>query len=347
MASESTVSERRYIREFRPSEFVSGTFSISNAQLGRTRQDKPYLKCILADRTGEMSARMWSISDVTFRSLPTDGFVFVEGETQAYQGDLQLIIHVIEPVRPTPDLLRELLPSSEREPREMFAELVGILETIQHPELRALVKAYLTDTELMAKFHLAPAAKALHHAYLGGLLEHTLQLLRLAQVVCPLYPKISQDIVMMGLFLHDLSKTTELKYDSAFSYTNRGELVGHVIEGALWIADKARQIEAEGGPKISDDVIMVLQHILISHHGEPEYGAAKRPSTPEAILVSHLDDMDAKTTMALDAARPDHPPSFDLGSDFTPRLWQLNTKLYRPDPCAMPGQGQGHGAAGT
>ncbi len=328
-----TVTTRRYINELHPSEFVTGTFSISNAQLGRTRQDKPYLKCLLADRTGQMSARMWSISDQTFRSLPTDGFVYVEGETQAYQGELQLIVQMIEAVRPTPDLLRELLPSSKRDPKEMFAELVSLLETVQHEGLRALIKAYLKDTDLMARLHLAPAAKALHHAHLGGLLEHTLAVCKLADAICPLYPKVNRDLVLAGLFLHDLAKTTELKYDAAFSYTNRGELIGHVVEGAIWLAEKARQVNAAQSGAISDDLLMVLQHIVVSHHGNPEYGAAKMPATPEAIMVSHLDDLDAKVQMALDACRPEHEPVADLGGDFTAKLWQLGTKLYKLNPC--------------
>lgn len=328
-----TVPTRRYINELRPSEFVTGTFSISNAQLGRTRQDKPYLKCLLADKTGQMSARMWSISDQTYRSLPTDGFVYVEGETQAYQGELQLIVQVIEPVRPTPDLLRELLPSSKHDPKAMFAELAALLDTVRHPGLRALVKAYLADTPMMARLHLAPAAKALHHAYLGGLLEHTLAVCKLADAICPLYPKINRDIVLVGLFLHDLAKTTELKYDAAFSYSNRGELVGHIVEGAIWLAEKAKQVNETQPETIGEELLAVLQHILVSHHGSHEYGAAKIPATPEAIMVAHLDDLDAKVAMALDAARPDQIAVADLGGDFTAKLWQLGTKLYRPDPC--------------
>ncbi len=329
-----TVPGRRYINELHPSEFVTGTFSIANAQMGRTRQDKAYLKCLLADKTGRMSARMWSMTEKTFRTLPTDGFVYVEGETQAYQGELQLIVQTIEPVRPTPDLLRELLPSSKREPKEMFGELVGLLETVQHEGLRALIKAYLSDTELMARLHLAPAAKALHHAHLGGLLEHTLSVCQMANVVCPMYPKINRDLVLVGLFLHDLAKTAELKYDAAFSYTNRGELVGHLVEGAIWLAEKGRQINQAQAGVLSAELLMVLQHIVVSHHGQPEYGAAKIPATPEAIMVSQLDDLDAKVAMALDAARPEHEPVADLGGDFTAKQWQMGTKLYRPDPCA-------------
>jgi 3'-5' exoribonuclease len=183
----------------------------------------------------------------------------------------------------------------------------------------------------MAQFKKAPAAKSMHHAYLGGLLEHTLSLMNLADRVCPLYPKINRDLVMTGLFLHDLGKTRELAYDKAFSYTDRGELVGHIVEGVLMLRDKAHALMREKGIRIPPDALMVLEHIILSHHGVPEFGAAKIPSTPEAIMVSILDNLDAKTFMALAAARPDHLPP-DLGGNFTERQWALDTKLFRPDP---------------
>ncbi len=333
MPSESN-GERRYIAEFGPTERVEGVFAITNAQLGRTRQDKPYLRCLLSDRTGELPGRMWSIDEATFRRLPTDGFVWVQGETQPYQGELQFIIHSIDPHEPTPEQMRELLPVSTREPEEMFRELVGLLETVRHPAMRDLVGAYFEDEHLMEAFRRAPAAKSMHHAYLGGLLEHTLNLLRLADVVCPLYPKINRDIVMVGLFLHDMGKTRELVYDRAFGYSDRGELIGHIVEGAIMLHDKAQQVMARTGRRLPAGALMVLQHIILSHHGIPEYGAAKVPSTPEAILVSMLDNVDAKTTIALCAARPDRTAAFDLGGNFTERQWALDTKLYRPDPLA-------------
>lgn len=325
---------RTFVREFEPSQRVSGTFSIINAQLGKTRTDKPYLRCIVGDKTGEIPARMWSIDEGAFRRLPTDGFVYLEGETQPYQGELQLIIHAIEPAEPTPEQMRDLLPCSRRDAKEMFDELVGILGTLQHPAARALAKAYLDDAFLMDQFRQAPAAKAMHHAYLGGLLEHTLSLLNLASVVCPLYPKISRDIVLLGLFLHDLGKTRELQFDRAFSYTDRGELIGHIVDGAIMLHDKAQQVMKDQGIRLPPGLVTVLQHIIVSHHGVPEFGAAKLPSTPEAILVSLLDNLDAKAAMALATARPDHASAFDLNGNFTEKSWALGTKLYRPDPLA-------------
>src|SRR5690606_29212950 len=139
-----------------------------------------------------------------------------EGETQAYQGDIQIIIHTIDPIEPTEDQLTELLPCAERPIEEMFAELTAILDTLEHPAMKALAAAFLGDECFIDAFKKAPAAKSLHHAYIGGLLEHTLQLLKLADVICPLYPKMNRDIVLMGLFLHDIGKTRELAFDGAF-----------------------------------------------------------------------------------------------------------------------------------
>jgi 3'-5' exoribonuclease len=331
-ASNVEPKPRRYIRDLRPSERFAGTFSISNAQLGRTRSDKPYLKCLLGDKTGELPARMWSIDEGTFRSLPTDGFVYAEGETQPYQGELQLIIQGIEVVDPGPEELRELLPCSKRPADEMFAELTGLLDTLVHPAMKALARVYLGDEYLMEAFKRCPAAKSMHHAYLGGLLEHTLSLLKLADRVCPLYPKINRDLVVMGLFLHDLGKTRELSYEKAFAYTDRGELIGHIVDGAIMLHDKAQQVMRETGQRLPAGAVMVLQHIILSHHTLPEFGAAKTPGTPEAIFVAMLDNLDAKATIACEAARPDHARGLDLNGNFTEKLWALDTRLYRPDP---------------
>jgi len=325
---------RRFIADLAPSERVEACFSIVNAQIGTKKNGEPYLRCLLGDKTGQCPGRKWSVDDAMARRLPADGFVFVEGEAQAYQGELQIIIHRLEVHEPTPEQMRELLPASKRDPKQMFAEVVALLDTLEHPAMKALAQTYLADEFLMDQFRTAPAAKQMHHAYLGGLCEHTLALLKLADAVCPLYPKINRDIVMMGLFLHDLGKTRELIYDRGFAYSDRGELIGHIVEGAIILHDKAQQMMRETGTRLPPGALMVLQHIILSHHGVPEYGAAKIPSTPEAILVSMLDNVDAKTTIALDAARPDRALNIDLGGAFTERQWALDTKLYRPDPLA-------------
>lgn len=326
---------RRYIKDFGAPEFIRGVFSIANTQLGNTRQGKPFLKCLLGDRTGEMPGRMWSIDEATFRRLPTEGFVSIEGETQPYQGELQCIIHSIEPVEPTPDQMHDLLPTTQRDIGAMFAEVEALLASLQHPAAQALAKAYLADAFLMEQFKRCPAAKSMHHAYLGGLLEHTLTLMQIADRVCPLYPKVSRDIVLLGLFLHDLGKTRELAYDRTFGYTDRGELIGHIVEGAIMLQDKAMGVMREQGLRFPAGFITVLQHIILSHHGEPEFGAAKIPSTPEAIMINLIDNLDAKTVMALAAARPERNPELELPGSFTDKQWALNgAKLYKRNPLA-------------
>ena len=329
------TSSRRYIKELKAPEFVRGIFSIANTQMGQTRQGKPYLRCLLGDKSGEVAGRMWTVDEATFRRLPSEGFVYVEGETQPYQGELQFIIHNIEVAEPSAEEMKELLPCTTRDTAAMFAEVQAILGTLQHPAAKALANAYLADGYLMDAFKQAPAAKSMHHAFLGGLLEHTLTLMQLADRVCPIYPRINRDIVMLGLFLHDLGKTRELVYDRTFGYSERGELIGHIVDGAIMLHDKAQLVMREQSMRVPAGLITVLQHIILSHHGELEFGAPKLPMTPEALLVSMLDNLDAKTHMALAAARADRAPELDLKGNFTEKQWALNNvKLYRRDPLA-------------
>lgn len=334
-AAPAATPLRKYIRDFSTSERFAANFCIANAQLAVTKNGDPYLACLLSDKSGVAPARRWSMPPEEFQRLPQEGFVYAEGRTQPFKGELQLIIERIETIEPSKDELRDLLPASERPADEMFAELKSILEGVQHPAMKALLNAYLDDEMLMSHFKQAPAAKMMHHAYLGGLLEHTLTLLNLARVICPLYPKINRDIVYMALFLHDLGKTREISFDGAFSYTDRGELIGHIVDGAIMLHDKAQQVMRASGVRFPKHAITVLQHIILSHHGQPAFGAAKFPATPEAILVAMIDNLDAKTTIALTAARPSRVKATDLGGNFTEKQWALdNARLFRPDPLA-------------
>ncbi len=332
MASTTEKQTRIFIADMHPNERFEGAFSIGNAQLAFTKNGDPYLACLLGDKTGNVPARRWKMSPEEFKRLPTDGFVYAEGRTQPFKGELQLIVDHIEKITPDDAQMRDLLPSASRPVDEMFAELTGILGTVEHPAMRALIQEYLGDEMLMGQFKQAPAARMIHHAYLGGLLEHTLQLLKIGSVVCPLYPRISRDVVLVGLFLHDLGKTRELSWHGVFEYTDRGELVGHIVEGVIMLRDKAEQVMRSQGIRLPKNALLVLEHIILSHHQRPEYGAAKVPATPEAMLVAMIDDLDAKTTIALSAARPDRTTAMDLGGNFTQKNWALGTKLFRPDP---------------
>ncbi|MCX5661893.1 MAG: HD domain-containing protein [Planctomycetota bacterium] len=327
------MPQRIFIRDFLPNQVLEAVFAIQNCQLGQTKNGKPFIKCLLADRTGRAPARMWNTTEEIFNSLPTDGFVWIQGQTQPYQGEMQIIIQQIRPHRPVANELADLLPASEYDPEAMLKEVQAILRAMKDPSLKALAEMYLGDAELMEKLKRAPAAQTLHHAFISGLLEHTLALMRLALAVCPLYPKINPDVVVMGLFLHDLGKCEELTWEAGLGYSDDGQLVGHIARGVIWLQRKADDSAAMGKP-IPKSVLMVLHHIILSHHGKPEFGALKLPSTPEAILVSLLDNVDAKTHMALASARNGKP--VEAGGNFTEKLWAFETRLYRPDPTTVP-----------
>lgn len=320
------------IRALPQQGYVDGIYAILNPQMGTTRGGKPYLKCLLRDSSGEIPARQWTIDEAGFADLDRTGFVWIAGHTQLYNGQVQIVLEQIKSVDVSQEQIVELLPATTKDINEMFAELCAIMRSLSHPAMTALAESYLTDEEMMSKFRRAPAAMNLHHAWIGGLLEHTLQLLKLAEGMLPQYPQLNRDLVLMGLFLHDLGKTAELCWERGFDYTCDGNLVGHVVRGAIWLQFKAAVAAKQSGHKLPLDALRVLQHIILSHHGTPEFGAARVPSTPEAIFVACLDNLDAKTQMALSAARPDQPSAIDGLSDFTDRIWALDTRLYKPDP---------------
>ncbi|MFG0328441.1 MAG: 3'-5' exoribonuclease YhaM family protein [Phycisphaerales bacterium] len=331
------MAEHCFICDFDGAQFVEGVYCIHNAQLGVTRNGKNFLKALIRDKSGELTARMWNVTDELFQSLPTDGFVFLQGQTQPYQGELQLIIQNIRLAEVTEDDLQILLPATDRDINEMFGEVRTILETLEHPAMRALAETYLEDDELMAAFRISPAAVSLHHAYLGGLLEHTLQLMNLATVMLPLYPSLNRDLIIMGLFLHDLCKCQELSFERGFAYTDEGQLLGHLVMGAILLKQKAADAAAMSGERLPGDALLVLQHIIVSHHGRPEYGAAKTPSTPEAVFVSRLDELDAKVEMACCAAKVGRDGiERELGGNFSEKVWALETRIFRPDPLTAP-----------
>ncbi len=192
--------------------------------------------------------------------------------------------------------------------------------------MRALAETYLQDDELMRRFRMAPAAMAMHHAWIGGLLEHTHQLMSIADAAIPLYRgQLNRDFILMGLFIHDLGKTIELSWEKGFDYTAEGNLIGHIARGAIWLEQKAAQLD----PPLPGEAVRVLQNIVLSHHGEAEYGALKPPSTPEAVFIAMLDNLDAKTQMALSSVQS----GTAMVGDFTDRIWGLwQTRLYRPQP---------------
>ncbi|MBN1844739.1 MAG: HD domain-containing protein [Sedimentisphaerales bacterium] len=294
-----TATDRRPITELRSAEWIEQVFMISQPQLRTTSRGDYYIAAYLSDRTGRINGRMWQASEDLYRLLPEEGFVWVKGRTESYQGNLQLVIEAIRPVPAAEANLEDFLPRTEQRIDEMFDRLKKVLATMADPHLRRLVQAFLNDIDLMRLFCQAPAAIALHHAYLGGLLEHTLSLLELGQRILPHYPELQPDLVLTALFLHDIGKTTELDYDVSFKYSDQGRLVGHITQGVLLIEEKIRQLETASSEKFPTLLRDHLLHIILSHHGRYEYGCPVLPATPEAFAVHHLDNLDSKIALTL------------------------------------------------
>lgn len=333
-----TTPPRTYIKDLQPPARVAGVFAVQNLQLAKTKTGGDYLKMVLADKSGGTPGRKWSSSAKEAADLAGCGFVYIEGQSQAYQGEVQVVVERIAPHTPTQAEMRDLLPSTRKDVDQMFRQLVALLTSLKHPAVKALADRYLEDGELMDKFCAAPAAQTIHHAFLGGLLEHTLGLMQMAELLLPFYPGLNRDIVLLGLFLHDVGKCRELTWENGFGYTTEGQLVGHVAGGAILLSHKAKACaDAElgaGAVEVPDNILLALTHIILSHHGKPEFGAAKAPASPEAVFVSHLDDLDAKMNIVMTVAGRGEPAR-DTGGAFSEKQWALdNVRLWRPDPTA-------------
>ncbi|HEX4053085.1 MAG TPA: HD domain-containing protein [Tepidisphaeraceae bacterium] len=336
---------RLFLCDCAPGDVVEDVFIIANKQLAATASGKYYIKAFCSDRTAQMTARMWNATREMFAAMPDGGTLRIRGRVENYQNNLQLIIEQMWPAKEGSYDIADLMPHTERDVDQMCQRLFDICGSIQNRHLAALVRAYLDDEELMNNFCRAPAAMTFHHAFIGGLLEHTLNAMEVADAVCKFYPKLNRDLVVSGVFLHDLAKTWELSYENAFAYTDGGQLVGHIVKGAIWVEKKAQDAERILGEPIPRPVIDVVQHIILSHHGEPEFGAARLPSTPEAIAVHVIENLDAKLMMALSLTRGEGKSSVD--SNWTEYQKAFNGRLYRPDvaPSDIPEDRPGESAA--
>ncbi|MFQ5491938.1 MAG: 3'-5' exoribonuclease YhaM family protein [Phycisphaerae bacterium] len=325
---------RRFIEDLKPGERVEDqVFLIASKDLRTTSQGSLYIHAILTDRTGQVPARIWQASQAMYDTMPEGGFLHVKGRAESYKGSMQFIIDAMRPVD-DPDALdlSDFLPRTGGDIEAMWGRVREILGGIKNPYVTAIIQQFLADEELVRRFKTAPAASQLHHAYVGGLLEHTLAVLELGLVVIPRYPKVSLDLVLAGIFLHDLAKTAELKYDTNFGYTDTGQLVGHVALGAVWIEFKAAAAGKALGKPFPTLIKTALQHLVLAHHGRLEFGAARIPATPEAIAIHHLDNLDAKVHQMLAAIERDGDPK----SHWTQYNRALETKVFKLDPLSEP-----------
>ncbi len=314
----------KFINEIGPGEVVNGVYVVREPILRSTTRGDLYIAMFLCDRTGQLNGRMWQASEAVYKALPKPGFVHVQGRSELYQNNLQIVVNNVVTVDPSKVAVDDYLARTQKDCNLMLKEVREIVGTIRHPDLAALCKAFLDDKPLMQSFSNAPGGMKMHHDCIGGLLEHTHNMLRVAQTILPLYPQVQADLVLAGIFLHDIGKTEELAYDMAFSYTDSGQLIGHISKSLLMIHRKAEDLRAKGTP-VKAEVLDSLSHIILAHHGAYEFGSPKLPATAEAFMVYYIDDLDAKmnqVTSAIDG---------EMSSESNWTAWQntLQTRLYR------------------
>jgi 3'-5' exoribonuclease len=329
----STTTERRYVCQLGHNEQISQVFLASEKQLRPNRNGNLYLQLQLSDRSGAIAARLWNASENDYRAFENGDYVIVDGNTQLFQGNMQLIATTIRRARP--DEIDEVdfrvLRTDEID--HMATRLSEILRTIKSPELRNLAECFLMDAEFMAKFTAAPAGMKNHHAYQGGLLEHVLGLMELVLVVAPRYPRLNQDKLLVGAFLHDAAKVDELSYDREIAYTDEGQLLGHMVLAMTMIDDKVREAERLSGEHFPKQLVTEIKHMVISHHGEYEFGSPKLPMTLEAVALHHLDNLDAKMA-SFTQLMADCP---NVESNWTQYHTNLGRKLYKGARIDEPG----------
>ena len=321
-----------FVKDIQPGQTLQETYLVSQPVLRHTSRGDLYIAMFLSDKTGKVNSRIWQATEELYQSIPSEGFVRIRGKSELYQSSLQIVINDLVVVSPDAVDLADYMPRTDKNVGQMYQRLKDILATMENSDLKRLVDSFLADHELMKQFCAAPAAMQMHHAYLGGLLEHTLNMLEVANAVFPLYPKIQKDLVLAAIFLHDMAKTQELSYKICFSYTDTGQLLGHIIQGTQMVTQKADILALDGTP-VAPAILDSLLHIIVSHHGQYEFGSPKLPATPEAFMVSYIDNLDAKMnqTAALienDAAEP-HWTSYQRS---------LETRLYRNRVLDAPGQ---------
>ena len=278
-----------FVKELEPNRVVTTSFLVHSKEIRQKKSGELYLSLLLADRTGELDAKMWdNVADVV-DSFDRDDFVKVKGLIQVFHNRPQLTIHKMRRMDDSEIEFGDYFPSSTRDPDEMWKELRGIATGMSNLHLKSLLDAMLDDPDIAVRYRRAPAAKTIHHAYLGGLIEHVLSLCTLAKAVGPHYPNVDCDLLLAGAVLHDIGKIYELNYERGFSYSPEGQLIGHINIAMRMVADKLR-----GLPDFPPLLRSLVEHMILSHHGQLEYGSPKVPVFPEALLLHYLDDMDSK-----------------------------------------------------
>ncbi|MCA9024200.1 MAG: HD domain-containing protein [Planctomycetaceae bacterium] len=320
--------DRQYVNTLSDGQSVDEYFLLADKQLRANRNAETYLLVQLRDRTGQISGFLWNVREDVAATVSTGEIVLARGRVQLYQGNLQMILTHIEPAERDDLDMVDYIPESSQNTGELLEKLRSIMSDIEDEDLKALMQTFLDDTALVEQLCRCPAGIKLHHAFHGGLLEHIVNLMLTARQIRDLYPAVNFDLLTVGIFLHDLGKTRELEYESTFSYSDEGQLIGHLVQGVEMLNEKVLLLETSTGRPFPTEMLLRIKHMIVSHHGSYEYGSPKLPMTPEAIALHHLDNLDAKLNEFQSLI--DSDPNSD--SVWTPYNTNLQRKIFKGVP---------------
>ncbi len=305
---------------FEENRVFDGFFLLLLRQIRSTRTNKPYLNLILGDKTGQLEARVWDPADARIGAAEQGDIVKIRGAVTRFDDRLQIKVEQLRKATPAEADRADMLPSTAYDVDELWRTLMGFIESFTDTDLKRLLTALLAEPDLARAYREAPAARQLHHAWLGGLLEHVVSLLRLADRVASNYPILHRDLLLTGVILHDIGKIYELAWETGFEYTVEGTLLGHIQLG-IDLVEKT----IDSLPGFPPRLRTIVVHMILSHHGKLEFGSPKLPMIPEALVLNFVDDLDAKMQAILSefekCAREGKSPE-----DLTGRVWALDNR---------------------
>lgn len=303
---------------------VDDIFLIHSKSLGYTQDGAPFVRLKLGDRTGTIDAIKWDVSETTGASISNDQFIRIRGTVTTYNGKMQIRMDSFRPYNDQVDPT-DFLPRSENDIDEMTRELLDIIASVKNPQLKALLDYFFKDPQFVTRFTTAPAAQKIHHAYIGGLIEHSLAVAKMCDCFALQYQGMDRDLLITGAILHDVGKIEEFNWDKTIRYSDSGHLLGHIVAGSSMVGHAMDSIEG-----FHPLLKLVITHIILSHHGQKEWGSPKRPKLLESIVLHYVEDLDAKINTFRQAVGKDLPE--DESEIWTERHWLYDRPLFKGIP---------------
>ena len=314
----------QFINQIRAGDVLSDSFLLAEKTMAQKKDGNNYLNLVLSDRTGSIKGVVWDHVEMIAAQVETGAVVAVKGHVGEYRNQLQVVVKEMTAVPADETDPADFMSSTERDVHQMFKRIVALSESLDAWYLKALFSAFWEDPSFTARFKKAPAAKKMHHAYIGGLLEHTLSMAILADKIAEHYKGVDRDLLVAGALLHDMGKIREFSYDIGIDYTDEGRMVNHIVIGLQMIEEKMRTI-----PSFPEEAALLLKHMVVSHHGSKELGSPEPPKTIEAVILNCIDEMDSRIQAVREFMGKEDP-----GEAWTSFHRLLGRHFYRGKPAS-------------